>query len=102
MALPTSSPGRQFFAIIDASDIADEDDETNNLFCVNCVKAADDVFITGMRVRLPEGVDVDSLFPITVRFAARKLPAAFPRLYAISERIIPDLGHPVIPDVAFP
>ncbi|TDJ36937.1 MAG: hypothetical protein E2O53_02720 [Gammaproteobacteria bacterium] len=102
MELPTASPGRQFFAIVDASDIADESDETNNLICVNCVKTADAASVAGVHVRLPEGVDVDSMFPITVLNAARKLPASFPRLYEIRERIIPDLGHPVIPDVPLP
>lgn len=102
MELPTASPGRQFFALIDASDIADESDESNNLICVNCVQTADAEFARGVRVRLPEGVDVDSLFPITVRNAARKLPAGFPRLYEIREHIIPDLGHPLIPVVPLP
>jgi hypothetical protein len=53
-------------------------------------------------VRLPQGVDVDRLFPITVLDAARKLPAGFPRLYEIRERIIPDLGHPLTPTVPLP
>jgi hypothetical protein len=102
LELPTSSPGRQFFAIVDASDIADESDETNNLICVNCVKEDEPGARTGVLVRLPQGVDVDRLFPITVLDAARKLPAGFPRLYEIRERIIPDLGHPLTPTVPLP
>lgn len=102
LRLPTTSPGRQFFALMDSNDIADEGDETNNLWCVNCVPSADVEFPAGMLVRVPEGVDVDSMFPITVRDAARKLPAAFPRLYEVREIVIPDLGHPVVPDIPGP
>ncbi|MDH3451566.1 MAG: M4 family metallopeptidase [Gammaproteobacteria bacterium] len=94
--LPTSSPGRQFFALIDSSDAAEEGDETNNLMCVNCVPSEDSV-VTGIIVRLPLGVPVDSLFPVTVRDAARKLPAGYPRLYEVRERLIPDLNGPIVP-----
>jgi hypothetical protein len=83
------------FHLVDATDVVDEIDETNNLYCLNCRTPASDQ--RGMTVRLRSVTDVDPLFPETYRAAARKLRSDPPRTFFPVFRFIPGLRYFVTP-----
>jgi len=109
--LPELDGQRQLYVLLDSNDLINEPNETNNLFCLNCrAPAQREIEIPpggfasrGVLVRLPEGVDVSSMFPENYQDAAAKLPAEYPRLFDIREVIINTLPIAILPeDISLP
>lgn len=83
---------RQIYLLTDATDLAEESVEWNNLLCVNCVREGlrDDAE-AGVLVRLAPKTDTDALFPEPYRAAARRLPPLPP--VVLDEAAI---AHPLV------
>jgi hypothetical protein len=67
----------QVYLFVDAYDLVEETDETNNLLCVNC-RGSSDIYDLPVVVRLPNEVDTDAIFPEPFRAAAAKLKSFRP------------------------
>lgn len=87
----------QYYVLLDASDVADELNETNNLLCLNCHAPGQSAYESGVVVRLPLGTPVEALFPDAYATAAAKLPALNPRIYQFLSVPLPRLDPHVEP-----
>lgn len=92
----------QYYVLLDASDIADELDETNNFLCVNCRAPGQGSFRSGVIVRFPLGTPIEEIFPDEYVAAAAKLPTLNPRVYQFLTVQQPRLNPQIVPEFPEP